>query len=334
MYRKTVSILFVVTLMLSVSVIAQNREAQKAAYDSYQAKLKAAENYEEKIKLSGDFVNNNPGSSYVVSAFRFIKDDVLAADGNADRAVELINGLMPKLTAPNSQNFAKFILLQCYGKSSNSGNFQKVAEEFLASVDRNKGFYMRSVAKSAVSCKEFDYALTLLDKAEELYKKDAEEKTDRQRDFALRLLSGVVADKGCALSAAGRYKEAIVQFERAAKKSDTDVLGMPQLLSSVEGEPLHYWGLALKETGDVARGTDYMAYAALIKRNDEAQADLKKLYSEVKGNADNFAQYLTSKHDELSKPVPNFTLNDLKGNKVSSQTFKDRVTLIYIWSHT
>lgn len=333
--NKTKLSVLILLLICCWAVVAQEKPPVRITYEEYKAKLKDIDDNEARIKLSTEYARLNNKTVWGVRAFPDIVSSVVAADGNSDRAIDLINQLLSEFEYFNAKDAATYTLLEAYGKSTRSSEIIGFARDYLAGLEESQRFsYLPSVAKRVVEAKEVEYALSLYEEAIAYYKKVMETSEGKEKESAQSRIRGVQGSYAYALYKDGQLKESLAAYEKAAKNSGKDVLEMPQIRSMFHDEPLHHWGIVLAENGDIDAGMEKIAYPATIKNNKAARDDLLKLYVKKNGSDDHFAQYMQKMHDNFSKPVPDFTLKDLAGNDISSQTFKDRVTLIYIWSNT
>lgn len=266
---------------------------------------------------------------------RLIRDNVLAIDGDTDRAIDIVEAFLPRIEDLRVRNGAKVVLLNFYSDSNKKEKFRPLAEEVLKAFSGSTSDYNhRNFAVLADGCGEHEFALKLNGVAEEAYRKDFEQKTDRAKERAKQFLASIIAERAVILLHAGRYTDSLATFDEAAEMAVRDVLGQPNLLLLYDGYLHHYWGLALKGAGDLKGAMDMLAYTATVKNDEAALADLMKIYLETNGDKEGFDSYLIQKHLDFSKAAPQFTLNDLEGREVSPASLKGKVILIYFWAHT
>lgn len=331
-------LLTVILAFTSMNTYAQNEE--DAGQEEHDAWLEAVANTDdpaEKFQLTVDYLEDEPKGRgiFVYRAFRTLLDASMLMDGSSDKALAAMDDYLAHTAQSEGASSFELIYLEALVNSKRQSEFKPRAEEFLEAAGNNQSFYQRTIARIAVNGGEYDYGISLLNNGLESIRAEISAAADAAEAARYdRQLSGLLADIAVAQFKAGMITDSLDSFERAFESAGTDVMGKPFIRSSFQQAANYYYGKALIAGGQPEKGKEILAYIATIKADKEAEAELERMFKQENGQDANFAQYLRKMHEGFLKPVPAFALESIDGTRVDSQSFKNQVTLIYIWSHT
>jgi hypothetical protein len=137
---------------------------------------------------------------------------------------------------------------------------------------------------------------------------------------------------GDAHSQLGEPRLAAEAWERAVEMSwpTPDILGLP--LTKVE---LPYQvGWALFESGEPARGAEWLTRATLISDRPQLEQGLRFLYAELGSPGESFENWFVGRRHELAVEAPDFELPGYQTESLRLSELASRLTLINFWTPT
>jgi len=182
MIKKALAVL-IVLISCSLTAPAQEQSADQIAYTELTKELDAIDDPGRRLELLVSFIDTYPNSPRIYYPLRLIRDNVLAIDGDTDRAIDIVEAFLPRIEDLRVRNGAKVVLLNFYSDSNRKEKFRPLAEEVLKAFSGSTSDYNhRNFAVLADGCGEYEFALKLNGVAEEAYRKDFEQKTDRAKE--------------------------------------------------------------------------------------------------------------------------------------------------------
>jgi hypothetical protein len=126
----------------------------------------------------------------------------------------------------------------------------------------------------------------------------------------------------------GDVDGALAGFSRADELMGKSYVGIP-------GYDLNlYWARSFMMKGDAEGAMEKFAPGALIERDEDVEAELRKAYAMANGSEDGYAAWSCRERLEIAKTTDDFELPDSNGARHRFADLRGEVTLLNLWSST
>lgn len=314
-------------------------KAQTPTPEEAYAKLAEArrdlETTEEKLAVTKKFLGEHPASgatARAVDAVLYYQGDALGdMEGAIAYAEEVRSGADDAAVASALDK----VMIPWYGRA-------RMMEKMVSAADRlaaagNLGFNDHwNVIENAASAGDWTLTRTYCEKARPLANADAykaeypnrEMSEDEIAEAARTRMGMLLVMDGWARVNEGEIDAGLADLARA------DELVPRSYVGTLEYDLGLYRAKALMMKGDWAAAIDRFAAEALVMRNEEALAGLRKAYAALYKDEAGFDAWAAKLHRDVARTAEDFELADYDGRRRRFSDLRADVTLLAFWFPT
>lgn len=290
---------------------------------------------EEKLAVTKDFLDEHPESEVTARALDAVLYYQGEALGDIEGAIAYGEELRGRVDSAEVVTAIDKVMIPAYGQAGMIDKMLSVAERLAASDDLSFNDHW-NVIEAAAGAEKWDVARSYCEKARPLataesYRADypKRELSDEElAEAAENRLGMILVMTGWARANQGEIDAALVELAQA------DTLVPHSYVGTAEYGLDLYRAKTLIMKGDFEGAMDQFAVEALIMRNADAFAGMRKAYALLHGDTTGFDEYASEVHRSVARTMEDFRLSGYDGTTASFSDLRGDVTLLAFWFPT
>lgn len=315
--------------------VTEKTAAVDQAYRRVLAERKVMDTPAERVAITRDFLAEYPSSRHTadaVDAVYWYQGTELDDKEGALRYAEEIRG---RIVDAEVATEVDKLLVGYYGEAAMADKMIEVADRLAEAGALDFGAQW-NVIEGATKAEDWGLAREYCGSARKMANAEALKAEYPDRSFSAEELVLAVDDRvgkllvkdGWARANLGEIREALDDFAEADRLVPRYYFDVPEYDLNV------YWARTLMMSGDFEKAVERLAMQALVLRNKEALAALKRAYSGMRGGDAGYDAYADSLHHSVARTIEDFEMTDYQGGRLRFSNLRGDVTLLTFWFPT